>query len=167
MAPHELEEGAGRQVGACLTCEFNCDTDVVERDLNRRGGASRHEFIPSGGTDHDEVAGHQALVAVRLNGLRTATHLNAERDHRVQTPRWTVPDDAQARAVGREHFQVAEHPGFDASRVDGLLTEEIDVPRHASAGMRVVHCVTPCLWIDFSCIEQQGHDPERPFRQRP
>ena len=66
MAAHELEEGAGRQVAACLTCELNRDSDVVERDLDRRGGTLRHKFIPSGGTDHDEVSGHQVPVTVRL-----------------------------------------------------------------------------------------------------
>ena len=67
VGAHKLEEGAGRQVAACLTREFNRDPDVLERDLNRRGGTPRHEFIPSDGIDQDDVAGHQVLVAVRLN----------------------------------------------------------------------------------------------------
>ena len=94
MAAHKLEEGAGRQVAARLTCEFNRDSNIVERDLHRGGGTLHHEFIPSGGTDHDEVSGHQVLVAVSLNRLRSAAHLNAERNHRIQLPRCTVPNEA-------------------------------------------------------------------------
>ena len=67
MAAHELEEGARRQVAACLTCEFYRDPNVVERDLYRCGGTSRRELIPSGGANHDEVSGQQVQVAVSLN----------------------------------------------------------------------------------------------------
>jgi hypothetical protein len=67
MAPYKLEEGASRQAAACMTCEFNRDPKVLERDLNRGGGAARHKFIPSGWADHDEVSRHQVLVPVRLN----------------------------------------------------------------------------------------------------
>ena len=167
MAAHKLEERAGRQVAACLTCDLDRDPDVVERDLNRRGGTLRDEFIPSGGADHDQVAGHQVLLAVGLNRLRPAAHLNAERDHRVQPPRWAVPNDAHAWALGEEHLHAAEHPGFNACRVDGMLTQEIDLSWHACVRVGIAHCVTPCLRINVSCIQQQSHGLERPSRQRP
>ena len=51
--------------------------------------------------------------------------------------------------------------------LDGLLAQEIDLPRHTSADVRIVHCITACLWIDVSCIQQQGHDPEGPSRHGP
>jgi hypothetical protein len=48
-----------------------------------------------------------------------------------------------------------------------MLTQEIDLSWHACARVSVAHCVTPCLGINVSRIQQQSHGLERPSRQRP
>src|SRR6202044_2325687 len=125
----EFEEGTSGEIRTRPSCDLDRDPQLAKRDFDCRGCAARDEFVPGGRADHEEVTRHHAPMQVALRRLRAAAHLDAQSDHRVKLSRRAVPYNAHTWCLGGEEPQAAEHPGFNAGLVGGLLAQEVYLPR--------------------------------------